>query len=403
MLEQLLLHIERHQLCKTTDKILLAVSGGVDSMAMLDLLHKAGFRIGVAHCNFQLRGNDSLADEALVKQVCSARNIAFHSTRFNTNSYAEGNNLSIQLAARQLRYDFFEKLRSAHGYDWIATAHHLNDSIETVLLNLTKGTGIKGLAGIPVKNNRIIRPLLFASRDEILNYAMSQNLQWREDTSNEEDDYQRNFLRHHVIPRLKQINPNLEATFSKTIDRISGAVEMTESFLRDFKSSAVKREGDHVTINLNDLKKQHYPHVLLWEMIKDNGFNFDQCCDIIDTRQSGKQFLSSTHRLVVDRGSLIIARRDPDEILDVLIEADQHRVSNGVAILQLNKHDNGHVIDKSAQVAQLDASRITFPLRWRKWQAGDAFRPLGMTTHKKVSDLLVDLKVSTLDKEKVSV
>jgi tRNA(Ile)-lysidine synthase len=403
VLEQLLLHIQRHQLCKITDKILLAVSGGIDSMVMLQLFIDAGYPIAVAHCNFQLRGADSDADEALVKKICDQHKIPFFVQRFDTSKSAKESGLSIQLAARKLRYDFFESIRSENGYQFVATAHHLNDSIETVLLNLTKGTGLKGLTGIPVKNNFIIRPLLFASREIVLDYAKAKQLEWREDSSNLNDDYQRNFLRHEVIPRLKEINPNLEQTFESTLERMSGASEMNQKFLDDFRSTSWNNDGDNILINRVALQKHNYPHVILWELLKSKGFNYDQCRDAIETSQSGKQFYSPTHYLTVDRESLIVSERNQTEILEVLIEDGQQCVSNGFQILDIEKKKGLREIDRRPSVAMLDASKIIFPLRWRKWENGDAFQPLGMATHKKVSDLLIDLKIPLPEKENVTV
>lgn len=403
MLEQLLLHIQRHQLCKTTDKILLAVSGGVDSMVLMKLLIDAGFSVGVAHCNFQLRGQDSDADEACVKKACDQNKITIHAQRFQTAEFANETGLSIQLAARKLRYDFFENVRRDNGYQYVATAHHLNDSLETVLLNLVKGTGMKGLAGIPVKNNFIIRPLLFASRDSILDYAKTNKIEWREDLSNSRDDYQRNFLRHQVIPSLKEINPNLEQTFENTVERISGAVEMGEQFLADFKSTSCNINGESFSINRIDLNKYDHPHVILWELTKSKGFNFEQCSDVIETVQSGKRFYSETHCMTVDRDDLIITVRKMSEILEVLIEDGQQRVTNGLHVLEIERKKNPVDIDKRAFVANLDASKVIFPLRWRKWKNGDAFQPLGMTTHKKISDLLIDLKIPAPEKQQVTV
>ena len=403
MLEQLLLHIERHQLCKTTDKILLAVSGGVDSMAMIHLFAEAGFSFGVVHCNFQLRGDDSYADEALVKKVCNDQKIDFHVTRFDTAAFAQRFGLSIQLAARKLRYDYFETVRAEFNYDCIATAHHLNDSIETVLINLTRGTGVSGLTGIPVKNSFIIRPLLFAARDQIIEYAGNHKLEWREDLSNREDDYQRNFLRHHVIPRLKEINPNLEQTFAKTIERFSGAVAMTEKFLSDFKATSCEVTDMRMVINLNDLRQNQLPQVMLWELLKPNGFNYDQCVDVLQATQSGKEFFSSTHRLTIDRHSLLLTARFPQEIAEVLIREDEHQSTNGYHLLQIEKKNGRAEIDPSTTTAILDASKITFPLRWRKWTYGDSFLPLGMSARKKISDFLIDLKIPNPDKENITV
>lgn len=380
------------------------MSGGLDSMAMLNLFQQAGIAVGVAHCNFQLRGADADADEALVRKVCSKNNIPCFSTRFNTATFAQQNNLSIQLAARKLRYDFFELVRKENSYDVIATAHHLNDSIETALLNFIRGTGVKGLSGIPVKNEYIIRPMLFAMRDQITEYAKSNNLEWREDMSNAEDDYQRNFIRHKITPLLKELNPNLEHTTVKTLERISGAVEMTQSYLAAFRSKSVQQKSNSQWINVADVREHNHAQVLLWELLKPYGFNYDQCSDIVATVQPGKQFFSSTHRLSIDRDFFILTERDQTEIAEVLIGSDQDRVSNGYEDLQISHNKDGRItIEQNPAVAILDASNVSFPLRWRPWQPGDFFQPLGMQSNKKLSDFLIDAKIPSAEKEYVTV
>jgi tRNA(Ile)-lysidine synthase len=404
VLEQLLLHIERHQLCKTTDKILLAVSGGVDSMVMLHLFKNAGFNVGVAHCNFQLRKDESDADEKLVERTCAASEIPYFVTRLETKLFAKENGLSTQLAARQLRYHFFETIAVQHGYDYIATAHHLNDSIETVFLNLTRGTGIDGLAGIRAKNERIIRPLLFATRETIEAYAVKNKIEWREDKSNSEDDYQRNFIRHKITPLLRELNPNLDTTFSKNLERFAGAIEMTRSFLNAFKNKSLEQKDGDEWIQSSDVKGHAYPEVLLWELLKSKGFNYEQCCEAVQNHQSGKQFLSGTHRLFIDRHHFIVSELKQEKILDVLVPSYDQRVSNGCDELIVKRGEHASLsIDRNPMTAVLDSSMIAFPLRWRPWRPGDFFQPLGMDSNKKVSDFLIDAKVPSSQKAKVTV
>jgi tRNA(Ile)-lysidine synthase len=372
-------------------------------MVMLRLFNKAGFSIAVAHCNFGLRGNDSDGDEHFVRIACAQIGVPFHCEKFNTNMFAESNALSIQLAARKLRYDYFERVRLEHGYTSIATAHNLNDSFETVLLNLTKGTGIRGIGGIPVISGNVIRPLLFASRDQISAYAHLENVRWREDSSNAQDDYQRNFVRHHVVPLLKQINPNLDHTSSRTLERINGAIEMNKVFLERFKAEAVTESGGLIRLNSEVLRSYPFAQVLLWEFAKEFGFNYTQCCEAIGTTHAGKRFYSSTHSLTVDRGALIITRFNRGEIPEVSIDANQAYASNGYDRLVVESQNDNAPIENSSLNAQVDASKLSFPLIWRKWRAGDTFQPLGMESHKKISDLLIDLKVPAPEKEHVTV
>src|SRR5688500_3351024 len=222
MLEQFLNHITRFRLCEKSDRILVAISGGVDSMTMLHLFQQAGYQFSVAHCNFQLRGKESDDDEIFVKDVCQQLQIPVYTRRFETESFAWEQGLSIQMAARDLRYAWFNELMNLHDYQLLATGHHLDDSMETILLNITKGSSTEGLAGIPVKNGKIIRPLLFASRAQVEKYAGEIDIRWREDKSNLTDDYQRNFIRHHIIPKLKELNPSLETTWQHGIEKIQG-------------------------------------------------------------------------------------------------------------------------------------------------------------------------------------
>ncbi|MBT1697989.1 tRNA lysidine(34) synthetase TilS [Fulvivirgaceae bacterium PWU4] len=404
MVEQLLNHIHRHELCKTTDKILLAVSGGIDSMVMLHLFRQAGFDVGVAHCNFQLRGDDSLADEALVAQECATLGVPFHHKRFDTGAYAVAAGLSIQMAARQLRYDFFDTLLHAHGYVYLATAHHLNDVLETTILNLVKGTGMDGLQGVPVKNGSIIRPLLFATKEMLVAYARLHRLQWREDVSNASEDYQRNFIRHQVIPRLKELNPGLEHTYRSTNERITASVQFARNYIDSVAAEAITTSDSSIIIRKKEIDSTASPAVMLWELIKDKGFNFAQCQEIVTDHQSGKKFFSSTHELFTDREAYILQEKSNTHVADVTIEAQAPLVSNGHGELHFDVQTRSQfTLSKDPLLAQLDLDKITYPLVWRCWQHGDSFVPLGMQHSKKLSDFFIDLKIPLPEKEKITV
>ena len=404
MLEQLLNHIEHNNLCNTTDKILLAVSGGLDSMVMLHLFREAGFSVGVAHCNFQLRAEASLADEELVTRVCVDQAIPFHGKRFDTGSYAAGNNLSVQMAARELRYHYFKEVIDKHQYQYLATAHHVNDSLETVLMNLMKGSGIEGLSGIPVKNGNIIRPMLFATKEMILTYASARHLSWREDASNASDDYQRNFVRHQIIPRMKEINPALEQTFMDTRERLAGAKQLMKLYVDNFRNSSVHFKNDLVIIDKNYLSETNTPAVLLWELIKDKGFNFKQCRDIIARHQAGKKFISSTHEVTVDREKYILKIINKKSISPLLIEKPVAIAEGASGTLHMAEIPREKfTLDKDRKIAQLDHDKIKYPLVWRSWLPGDSFIPLGMDQSKKISDFLIDAKTSLPEKEKITV
>ena len=405
MLQQFQSHIQ--QRCKTTDKILLAVSGGLDSMVMLDLFRQSGFQIQVAHCNFQLRGTESDQDEIFLRARCQKWNIPFHSNRFDTNNYATEHGLSIQMAARELRYNWFGQLQKGNGIHWIATAHHLNDSIETLLLNLTKGTSLDGLLGIPERNNDVIRPLLFATRQDIQNYAAENTIAFREDESNQTDDYQRNFIRHQVIPKLKELNPSFENSVGKTIQKLQGSARIISQALENWKKLFLKTENGKLFLakaGFQNSSGKGHTTSLLWELLKDYGFHFDQCQNIFHALdgQTGKRFLSSTYQLIIDRENLIVFLQ-PVDLMEVKIEADQTEVSRGNQKLKFESAVNDGLVNSDKSEAILDESLIHFPIIWRKWKTGDYFFPLGMEHRKKISDFLIDEKVSLVDKDSLTV
>jgi tRNA(Ile)-lysidine synthase len=404
VVQQLLNHIQRYNLCKITDKILLTVSGGIDSMVMLHLFRQAGFQVGVAHCNFQLRGTDSQADEIFVKTTCLDQNIPFHVTQFDMAGYMSDNGMSVQMAARELRYRYFHEVAEQFGYAYIATAHHLNDSLETVLLNLTKGTGYEGMGGIPVKNGKIIRPLLFATREMIVEYARAQTIIWREDKSNNSDKYQRNFIRHQIVDRLKEINPSLEQTFRTTQERLQGADSLVKSFIDQFREEAGIRPASDFKINKKVLKNTPSPAVVLWEILKEYGFNFDQCREIITDHQSGKSFLSATHTLIVDREYFFVQRKVDTSSFYFNVDASDSQIVAELGSLHFERASTKtFLLNKKPEQAQLDFEKVKYPLCWRSWKEGDYFVPLGMKHTKKLSDFLIDIKMPLSEKKWVSV
>lgn len=395
VVEQLLNHISRFNLCKTTDKILLAVSGGIDSMVMFHLLREAGFRVAVAHCNFQLRGEASDGDQQWVEDMCRRSDVTCFVRKFDTSAHATHVGISVQMAARDLRYRFFEELIRAHGFDWVATAHHFSDVVETVLLNLVRGTGMNGLRGIAVKKNNIIRPLLFATREMIAEYARQNHISWREDESNDSDDYQRNFLRHRVVPNLKEMNPAFEDCFRDTHERLLGASDFAMAYIRNMIAAAVThRDENSMALDMRAIRHSENPPVLLWEIIKNLGFRYEQCRKIAADHQPGKIFLSETHQLLVDRTQYIIDKRQGKIFLSQAIAKGQRmaRAERYMLILREVARDDFKLV-KNPAIAQIDADHLAFPILWRKWEAGDYFIPLGMQSGKKVSDFLIDLKI----------
>jgi tRNA(Ile)-lysidine synthase len=394
-------HIDQEKLCGPNNRILLAVSGGIDSMVMLHLFRSAGFSMGVAHCNFQLRGKDSDGDEQFIEEHCRLHHIPFYVSRFQTNNYAMQNGISIQMAARDLRYEWFEQVRAKEGFDFIATAHHLNDSVETIIFNLVHGRGLDGLTGIAAKNGNVIRPLLFASRKEIEMYTAENGITWREDISNQKDDYKRNFIRHEIIPRLKEINPAVEEAISKSIKKNKGILEFKKMGLAFFGDQNIVKKGSQISILKAAIGKFENTESTFYEAIKQFGFSIEQSDQIISSLQgqSGKTFFSSSHQLVIDRKEVIISHI-AERQQAISIEKDQ-------LICQLDGYKIEMIISNdltlNSQTISLDADKLKYPLYWRAWKEGDWFYPLGMSHRKKISDFLIDNKIPLTDKNHVTV
>ncbi|HYG18157.1 MAG TPA: tRNA lysidine(34) synthetase TilS [Ohtaekwangia sp.] len=403
MLKQFLNHIDQHKLFHPADRVLLAISGGVDSMVMLGLFKEAGFQVGVAHCNFQLRGADAAGDEDFIKTACAALGVPFFVTRFDTQAYASQNHLSIQMAARELRYTWFTTLMNDHAYQYLATAHHLNDAIETTVLNLVHGSGVEGLSGIPVRNNKTIRPLLFASRVEIERYAKENKIDWREDRSNATDDYQRNFIRHHIVPKLKEINPSLDGTLSGSLAQIKGEAELANLGAAAWQAKHVQISGDRTVIGKAGFNELRQGAVMLWRTVRTLGFNYDTCVDAIASLdgQPGKRFLSPSHQMVLDRHHFIVTPH-ADFWKDTIIQEGQSDAFLGPWAMRISMRNDVTPSSESNE-AVLDAGKLRFPLVWRQWKPGDTFYPLGMEHSKKLSDFLIDNKVSVADKGYVTV
>jgi tRNA(Ile)-lysidine synthase len=402
VIDKLKAFIQNKKLLAPTDRVLLAVSGGLDSMVMLHLFQSLNYPLAIAHANFQLRGEISDYDEAFVESQAEKLKIPFFCQRFETNNYAMQMGWSVQMAARHLRYQWFEKLTGESGFNKIATAHHFNDSIETFLLSWLRGGGIESLRGIFPKRDGFIRPLLCATRDELVDYAAKNQVIWREDASNIEDHYHRNHIRHRVIPQVKIVNDSLEQTLQVSHRRVEGELEFFQESFFQWKEKNVIISGDQIKIAKSSLREP-YSASLLYHCLRDVGFNFEQCEGIIQSldHQPGKQFLSETHHVVVDRAFILLAPV-ATRLEEVMIGAGQLYATNGEWKMEIHIQTDWR-IPKDNQQALLDASRIAFPLRWRKWRPGDTFYPLGMNHPKKVSDFLIDQKISRPDKEGVTV
>jgi len=403
MLSDFLRYIEENRMTGKGGRILLAVSGGIDSMVMAHLFSRSRFETGIAHCNFCLRGKESDMDEELVRKFASDNGISFFVKRFDTKKYAEEKGISIQMAARELRYCWFEEIMKKNRFTRTAVAHNLNDNIETMLINLTRGTGITGLTGMRPVNNRIIRPLLFASRDMITDYCKSNGVRYREDRSNAETKYTRNKMRSLVIPVLREINPSVEATLQKTAERLRGTDDIVTAFMKDLNKKIFSdRDGDTI-IKLAPLKAYIGNSAVLYELTERFGMTdplLNDLRNIIEGPSGGKIF-TVTHRILKNRQELIVTPLTgfEDETFRIHSIDDLRKVPFIASVISVNITLNFR-IPSARDTACLDQDKLRFPVIIRKWCKGDSFIPLGMKRKKKLSDFFTDLRYSVPKKER---
>ncbi|WP_284652602.1 tRNA lysidine(34) synthetase TilS [Flavobacterium terrisoli] len=380
-------------------KLLLAVSGGVDSVVLVQLCHESQLDFAVAHCNFQLRGEESNEDEAFVKSQCEALNIPIFIQKFDTKTFAQQYKLSIQVVARNLRYEWFLTILEKHNFDYILTAHHLDDSLETFLINFTRGSGLDGLTGIPEQNDKVIRPLLVFSRNEIEAFAREKNISWREDSSNESDKYLRNKLRHDVIPVLKELNPGLLSSFENTINHLKQSQSLVQDASKDLFQKVVSEEENHTTIDLVKLLKHRNFKAYLFDWLQPFSFaDWTSVYDLINA-QSGKQVFSDTHILLKNRDSLLLfPKQQMTNDAVFWVQKDQNEVKFPLKLSFCNAND---ISLQSTNTIFVDEDKLQFPLTIRRWQEGDFFHPLGMAGKKKLSKYFKDEKLSLLEKTNV--
>lgn len=406
MIDQLSNFIIEQKLFQPEQKILLAVSGGIDSMVMVDLFQQADYNYAIAHCNFNLRGEESDHDQKLVESTAKKHQVACFVKSFQTEDYAKSNGISIQMAARDLRNSWFEQLTQDESYDFIALAHHLNDSLETVIFNLTKGTGIEGLKGISPKTDQFIRPLMFATREMIEGYAKTHHITWREDRSNESDKYHRNKIRLNVLPELRKINPSLEETYSYSRERIAAAARLFNKNIQKNREAITEETSGGLQIDKIKLSQFEEPLILLYEILKDYGFNFQQTKNVLEImdQKSGKRFFSDDYQLVIDRNFLFLFVKELEEEFELTIQEDTEKVDLPDRQISFDKVDAGTVeFGSGNQILFLDFEKLAFPLKIRNWQPGDRFQPLGMTHKKKLSDFMIDKKIPLNLKNRVMV
>ena len=382
------------------DKLVVGLSGGADSVALMEVLLRLGYDCVAAHCNFHLRGEESDQDAEFVREWCKGRGVSLKTIDFDTYKYAEDNKISIEMAARDLRYNWFEELRVNHKADYIAVAHHQNDSIETLLINLIRGTGISGLSGIEPKNGRVVRPLLAVNREDIENYLNTNYISYRTDSTNLQDIYTRNYIRLNILPAMQKLNPSVYDAMMRTANNLREVEKVYDAAI----DADMREVVSNNLIDIEKLKVVASPKSLLFEILFPLGFTSSDIDDVWESvgATSGKIFFSQSHRLIRDRDFFII-----DELEDISSQDGVYYIDRDDSIvtvpinMSVDFKQAPVSIIKSSNYLFVDADKLTFPLVLRKWQKGDWFVPFGMKGKKKLSDFFSDQKFSLKDKEDV--
>jgi tRNA(Ile)-lysidine synthase len=401
MLEQFQAYINRYHLITEGDRLILALSGGIDSMVLADLLLKSKVEFVVAHCNFHLRGEESDGDEQFVREYAVRNGIQCFVKHFDTEQYAAEQGVSIEMAARDLRYAWFEELRQQLGYDKIAVAHHADDQAETFFINLLRGAGLRGLKGMQPQNGVIIRPLLWASRKQVHQYAIDNQINWREDHTNAETVYLRNKIRNQLLPVFDELHPEARQGLYRSLEHLASENELYRELLKEKLSQIVKQEDEVQKVKVPELVEGPASFQLLFEWLRQYGFNTDQCHFIFEAMKTGigNKYYSPTHQLVIGRNELQLSeiRSVSDE--EIRIDRGEEEILSPIHLRfsQVEKTAD-FIINKSRDVAQWDADKIQFPLTLRHWRHGDRFHPLGMKGSKLLSDFFVDQKFTELQK-----
>ena len=398
-------YVAERDMFSTQDRILVAVSGGVDSMVMLALFAESGYRIGVAHCNFQLRGPEAEEDELLVEEMAGRYGLPFYNRRFDTMREVEATGESVQMAARRLRYTWFDALCAEHGYSHIAIAHQADDSAETFFINLLRGTGLRGLTGIHVINGKVVRPLLFATRKDIVEYALNHKIPYREDSSNSSTKYIRNKIRLGIIPRIREISPHFMATMTATVERLTEAQRFIDRGMDVIRHEAIHREGDTEVIDLSRIAEGMPMKLVLFELLRPYGFHgevIDKLYLALERESTGRRFYAKDRVVYLDRGRLVVTPIPEDDecAVEVLPDTQRKYVGGGVVLFEHLTIDDIDCLQQPDNVALIDEDKLHYPMVLRRWKEGDSFQPFGMEGHKKVSDYLIDAKVSLPDKSR---
>ncbi|MBC6988334.1 tRNA lysidine(34) synthetase TilS [Hymenobacter sp. BT491] len=407
MLDRVRQFIDENQLFSpATDQLLVTVSGGMDSVVLADVLHRLGVQFAIAHCHFGLRGEEADADEQFVRKLAKKYEVPYFAEFFQTKEFAAQEGISTQMAARVLRYNWFERLRQLQQLDYIATAHHQRDAAETMLLNLTHGTGLAGLHGIRAKNGYVVRPLLGIGKEDLFEYLVEHRLVWREDSSNDSTTYQRNRLRHDVLPVLREINPNLDQTLQWTAERVGGAEEIMQHYVEETAREARREEDEVVYLSIATLQRTAALPLVLHELLRPFNFSYLVVKEIVSSfgAIAGRRFESPSHTLVKDRDQLVITAKKLTSFGTHQLMAGQRELNaDGLRLTAELVEVEGFEIPRGKNITALDADRLQFPLIVRRWQEGDWFMPIGMKGKKKISDFLIDQKVPLNLKDNVRV
>ncbi|MCL6265768.1 tRNA lysidine(34) synthetase TilS [Flagellimonas myxillae] len=397
MLSEFEAHIKNHFPFLQGRPILIACSGGLDSVVLTHLAHKLGWDITLAHCNFNLRGKESDGDEAFVRDLAKQLGVGVEVKSFETSSYVETHRGSVQMGARRLRYDWFKSLLETGSYDYVLTAHHADDSLETFLINLSRGTGVDGLSGIPAQNGKIVRPLLPFSRRELQDFAATQNVEWREDSSNQETKYLRNKIRHQLAPELKGLHPSFLENFKSTQEHLRNSKNLLGIYTDQLKARLFEETDGLIRVNTNQLLqlKPLEPH--LYELFKEFGFReWDDVKGLL-TAPSGKEVHSTTHRMLKDREDLILAEKHEKSNQNFLVSAKETAIKTPI---RLQFEEVKIMGQTSKQTIFVDKEKLNYPLLLRNWEKGDYFYPFGMQGKKKLSKFFKDEKMDVFSKEK---
>ena len=400
MLQKFKQHLHQNFPFLKGSKLLIAISGGIDSVVLAHLCSQLNLNFSLCHCNFNLRGQESDEDEAFVKSLAKTLKTPVYATSFETEKYAKTNKISIQVAARDLRYNWFYKLLDTKDYDYVLTAHNTNDNLETFIINLTRGSGLEGFTGIPTINKKSVRPLLAFSRDDITLFAIKNEIVWREDRSNASVKYVRNKVRHKVIPILKELNPHILKSFQNTLEHLNESQSIINDALKNVTANVVSYENDLLKISCKEIEKLSNKKAYLYQLLQ--GYGFTAWNDIVNliSAQPGKQVFSDTHRLLKDRNFLILTTINKNQSTKgpVLIDQKVSKITNPIKLTIQNTDD---FTCKNTHEIIIDNDLINYPLSLKKWHHGDTMYPAGMKGSKKISQLFKDNKLSLLDKEKI--